>query len=79
MKYMVGTMSVVAFLALAMVGWSVAGRFMTAKDDMSVAIGVGIVGTILGLLAAAVAYGVRRIGKALSGTASIDASPFKKQ
>jgi hypothetical protein len=79
MKYMLGTMGVVGFLALAMVGWSVAGRFMTAKDDMSVAIGIVIVGTILGLIASGVAYVVRRMAKTLSGTASIDASPFKKQ
>lgn len=79
MKYMLGTMGVVGFLALAMVGWSVAGRFMTAKDDMSVAIGVVIVGTILGLIAAGVSFLVGRAAKAVSATASIDTNPFKKQ
>lgn len=79
MRYVLGTVSVVSFLALAMVGWSVAGRFMTAKDDMSVAIGILIVGTILGLMAAAVSFMVRRMAKTISGTASIDATQDKKQ
>ena len=79
MKYMLGTMGVVGFLALAMAGWSVAGRFMTAKDDLSVVFGVVIVGTILGLIAAGVSFLVHRAGKAISATASIDANPLKKQ
>jgi hypothetical protein len=78
MKYMVGTLGIVLFLALAMVGWSVAGRFMTAKDDVSVAIGIAIVGTILGFVAAGIGLVVWRIAKTLSATASIDAGPSKK-
>lgn len=79
MKYVLGTVSVIVFLALAMVGWSVAGRFMTANDDVSVAIGIVIVGTILGLMAAAVAFLIRRIAKTVSGTASLDTTQDKKQ
>lgn len=79
MKYVIGTIGTVVFLALAMAGWSVAGRFLTAKDDMSVAIGIIIIGTILGVLASGVAYLVSKAAKRASGPVSLDTNPFKKQ
>lgn len=74
MKYMIGAAGVFGVLAVAMVGWSMAGRFMTQKDDMSVMIGLGIVGVLVGLLAAGVAFVVQRVFKAADATADLDPS-----
>lgn len=79
MKMMLATVATVLFLALAMAAWSVAGRFMTAKDDMSVAIGIVIIGTILGLIASGVSFVVRRVFKTMSAPASLDQPKDEKR
>lgn len=72
MKYMIGTAGIFGVLAFAMVAWSMAGRFMTQKDDMSVMMGLGIVGLLVCLLAAGVAFVVQKVFKEAAATASLE-------
>jgi uncharacterized membrane protein len=72
MKYMIWAGGIFGVLAFAMVAWSTAGRFMTQKDDMSVMMGLGIVGLLVGLLAAGVAFVVQKVFKAADAASSTE-------
>jgi hypothetical protein len=74
MKYVIGTAGIVGVLSFAMAAWSVAGKLMTEKNDISVMMGLGIVGLLVGLMAAGVAACVRRVFKSMGAAASVGQS-----
>lgn len=71
MKHMIGTAGIVGVLTVAVVSWRMAERFLTQKDDMSVMVGLGIVGVLVGLLASGVAFVVQKVFRQADAVASI--------
>lgn len=61
MKVVLGVVGAAVVAAFLMVGWSWAGRLMTTKDDMSFVHGLLIAALLVGAVASAVAFGVKKL------------------